>query len=119
MTTDLLRKAFEEAFGIPKHEQDALAELIFAAIKSEELDRDPEKFRRLLREFRDDARSGCIERDSLELDWPPPLGHRTDDDKPHSLRTALKRGLLAGATRRDSPPAGEARKMMGSRLRRN
>jgi hypothetical protein len=72
MTTDLLKKAFERVSGIPEHQQDALAELIFAAIKSEELDREPEKFRRLLREFRDDARSGCIERDSLELDWTPP-----------------------------------------------
>jgi hypothetical protein len=24
-------------------------------------------------------------RDSLQLDWPPPLGHHTDDDKPHSV----------------------------------
>jgi hypothetical protein len=73
--TDLLKEAFEKASRIPECEQDALAELIFAAIKSEELDRDPEKFRRLLREFRDDARSGCIERDNLELDWRPP-GHK-------------------------------------------
>ena len=70
--TALLKKAFAGASGIPEHEQNALAELIFAAIKSEDVDRDPEKCRRLLREFRDDARSGFIERDSLELDWTPP-----------------------------------------------
>jgi|HubBroStandDraft_2_1064218.scaffolds.fasta_scaffold753587_1 hypothetical protein len=56
--TDLLRKAFVEVFGIPEQEQDALADLIFAAIKSKELDRDPEKYPRLPREFQDDARSG-------------------------------------------------------------
>jgi hypothetical protein len=70
--TDLLKKAFKGASRIPGHEQDALANLIFAAIKSEELDRDPEEFRRLLEEARDDARAGRIERDSLELDWTPP-----------------------------------------------
>jgi hypothetical protein len=70
--TDLLKKAFKGASRIPEHEQDALANLIFAAIKSEELDHDPEEFRRLLEEARDDARAGRIERDSLELDWTPP-----------------------------------------------
>src|ERR1700722_4794038 len=70
--TDLLKKAFKGASRIPEHEQDALADLIFAAIKSEELDHDPEEFRRLLEEARDDARAGRIERDSLELDWTPP-----------------------------------------------
>src|ERR1700730_10520862 len=70
--TDLLKKAFKGASRIPEHEQDALANLIFAAIKSEELDHNPEEFRRLLEEARDDARAGRIERDSLELDWTPP-----------------------------------------------
>ena len=70
--TDLLKKAFKGASRIPEHEQDALADLIFAAIKSEELDHDPEEFRRLLEEARDDDRAGRIERDSLELDWTPP-----------------------------------------------
>ena len=66
------KKAFKEASRIPEVEQDDLADLIFAAIKSEELDRDPEKLWRLIRDFRDNARSGFIERDSLELDWTPP-----------------------------------------------
>jgi hypothetical protein len=76
---DLLKKAFKEASRVPEHEQDALANLIFAAIKSEEPDRDPEEFRRLLEEARDDARAGRIERDSLEFDWSPPRA-------PHRLR---------------------------------
>jgi hypothetical protein len=77
---DLLKKAFKGASRIPEHEQDALAHLIFAAIKSEEPDHDPEEFRRLLEEeARDDARAGRIERDSLELDWSPPRA-------PHRLR---------------------------------
>jgi hypothetical protein len=79
--TDLLKKAFKEASRVPKHEQDALAELIFAALQSEELDRDPEKFRRLLEEARDDFRAGRIERDCLELDWTP-------RPRPHRLRKA-------------------------------
>jgi hypothetical protein len=69
---DLLKKAFKEASRISDHEQDELADLIFVALKSKELDRDPEKYRCLLREFQDYMRSARIERDSLELDLTPP-----------------------------------------------
>ena len=64
---NLLKRAFKEASRIPEHEQDALANLVFAAIRSKELDRDPEKYQCLLREFQDYMRSARIERDSLEL----------------------------------------------------
>jgi len=72
---NLLKRAFKEASRIPEHEQHALANLVFAAIRSKKLDRDPEKYRCLLREFQECMRTARIERDSLELDLKAP-GHR-------------------------------------------